>query len=213
MTARPHNITFDCADPYRLAGFWSEVTGYREDPDNGNAPEDSEGCWWAGRPAQPAVHPGARGQDRQEPRSSGPHADTAHPRPGGGPAARAGRRDGGRPPSARRYRLGGACRPGRQRVLCRAQRPRAHGRSGRHRLTTATPASSPGAASNHTWRTSERLLLLIRCCADNRGSDGGRGPQRRSCPLAARAGRLDGPVGRSFARVKLRQRPGRSCSE
>jgi catechol 2,3-dioxygenase-like lactoylglutathione lyase family enzyme len=43
MTARPHNITFDCADPYRLAGFWSEVTGYREDPDNGNAPEDPEG--------------------------------------------------------------------------------------------------------------------------------------------------------------------------
>jgi hypothetical protein len=42
MTARPRNITFDCADPYRLAGFWSEVTGYREDPENGNAPEDPE---------------------------------------------------------------------------------------------------------------------------------------------------------------------------
>jgi len=42
MTARPRNITFDCADPYRLAGFWSEVTGYSEDPDNGNAPEDPE---------------------------------------------------------------------------------------------------------------------------------------------------------------------------
>ena len=42
MTARPRNITFDCADPYRLARFWSEVTGYREDPENGNAPEDPE---------------------------------------------------------------------------------------------------------------------------------------------------------------------------
>jgi len=42
MTARPRNITFDCADPYRLAGFWSEVTGYGEDPENGNAPEDPE---------------------------------------------------------------------------------------------------------------------------------------------------------------------------
>jgi hypothetical protein len=42
MTARPRNITFDCADPYRLAGFWSQVTGYREDPDNGNAPADPE---------------------------------------------------------------------------------------------------------------------------------------------------------------------------
>jgi hypothetical protein len=42
MTARPRNITFDCTDPYRLAGFWSAVTGYREDPDNGNAPADPE---------------------------------------------------------------------------------------------------------------------------------------------------------------------------
>jgi hypothetical protein len=33
MTARPRNITFDCADPYRLAGFWSQVTGYGEDPE------------------------------------------------------------------------------------------------------------------------------------------------------------------------------------
>jgi Glyoxalase-like domain len=42
MTARPRNIAFDCADPYRLAGFWSQVTGYKEDPDNGNAPADPE---------------------------------------------------------------------------------------------------------------------------------------------------------------------------
>jgi Glyoxalase-like domain len=42
MTARPRNITFDCADPYRLAGFWSQVTGYGEDPDNSNEPDDPE---------------------------------------------------------------------------------------------------------------------------------------------------------------------------
>jgi hypothetical protein len=52
MTARPRNITFDCADPYRLAGFWSEVTGYREDPENGNAPKTPRRCWW-GRTASP----------------------------------------------------------------------------------------------------------------------------------------------------------------
>jgi len=42
MTARSRNITFDCADPYRLAGFWSQVTGYREDPDDRNEPTDPE---------------------------------------------------------------------------------------------------------------------------------------------------------------------------
>jgi Glyoxalase-like domain len=43
MTARPRNITFDCADPYRLAAFWSQVTGYQEDPEDGNHPGDPEG--------------------------------------------------------------------------------------------------------------------------------------------------------------------------
>jgi Glyoxalase-like domain len=43
MTAHPRNITFDCTDPYALATFWAEVTGYQEDPDNGNAPGDPEG--------------------------------------------------------------------------------------------------------------------------------------------------------------------------
>jgi Glyoxalase-like domain len=42
MTARIRNITFDCADPYALAGFWAEVTGFNEDPENGNAPDDPE---------------------------------------------------------------------------------------------------------------------------------------------------------------------------
>jgi len=39
---RIRNITFDCADPYALAGFWRQATGYREDPDNGNQPGDPE---------------------------------------------------------------------------------------------------------------------------------------------------------------------------
>jgi Glyoxalase-like domain len=43
MTARPRNITFDCADPYVLARFWGQVTGYQEDPENGNEPGDPEG--------------------------------------------------------------------------------------------------------------------------------------------------------------------------
>lgn len=42
MTARINHITFDCADPYALAGFWSQVTGYQPDPENGNEPGDPE---------------------------------------------------------------------------------------------------------------------------------------------------------------------------
>jgi Glyoxalase-like domain len=42
MTARVRNITFDCANPSALAGFWSQVTGYREDPEDPNLPEDQE---------------------------------------------------------------------------------------------------------------------------------------------------------------------------
>jgi hypothetical protein len=42
MTARPLTITFDCADPWLLVGFWSQVTGYQEDPDNPNQPGDPE---------------------------------------------------------------------------------------------------------------------------------------------------------------------------
>ena len=40
MTARPRHPTFDCADPYALATFWSRVTGYKEDPDTPTAPGD-----------------------------------------------------------------------------------------------------------------------------------------------------------------------------
>jgi len=43
MTLRIRTITFDCADPYLLVAFWSQVTGYREDPENPNFPDDPEG--------------------------------------------------------------------------------------------------------------------------------------------------------------------------
>jgi len=38
MAVHIKSITFDCADPYRLAQFWRQLTGFSEDPDNGNAP-------------------------------------------------------------------------------------------------------------------------------------------------------------------------------
>jgi catechol 2,3-dioxygenase-like lactoylglutathione lyase family enzyme len=54
MTARPHNITFDCADPWLLVTFWSQVTGYQEDPDNPNQPGDPE-QYLAGLDGQPGL--------------------------------------------------------------------------------------------------------------------------------------------------------------
>ena len=43
MTVQIRTITFDCTDPYAQVVFWSQVTGYTEDPTNPNAPEDPEG--------------------------------------------------------------------------------------------------------------------------------------------------------------------------
>ena len=37
------SITVDCVDPYRQATFWSEATGWREDPADPNNPGDPEG--------------------------------------------------------------------------------------------------------------------------------------------------------------------------
>jgi catechol 2,3-dioxygenase-like lactoylglutathione lyase family enzyme len=42
MSVRIRHITFDCADPYRLAGFWADLLGYREDPRDPNRPEAAE---------------------------------------------------------------------------------------------------------------------------------------------------------------------------
>jgi catechol 2,3-dioxygenase-like lactoylglutathione lyase family enzyme len=49
MTARIHQVTFDCPDPATLSAFWSEVTGWREDPDDPNLPEHTE--WGLRNPA------------------------------------------------------------------------------------------------------------------------------------------------------------------
>ena len=42
MALHIKSITFDCADPYRLAQFWRQLTGFSEAPDSGNAPGDPE---------------------------------------------------------------------------------------------------------------------------------------------------------------------------
>jgi uncharacterized protein (TIGR03086 family) len=42
VAVRIKSITFDCIDPYRLARFWSQLTGFIEDPHNSNAAEDPE---------------------------------------------------------------------------------------------------------------------------------------------------------------------------
>jgi hypothetical protein len=43
MTVRIRTITVDCHDPYLLAGFWSQVTGFADEPGNPNHPDDPEG--------------------------------------------------------------------------------------------------------------------------------------------------------------------------
>jgi catechol 2,3-dioxygenase-like lactoylglutathione lyase family enzyme len=43
MSIRIKAITFDCTDPYLLAKFWSRVTGFHEDPEDGNYPDDPAG--------------------------------------------------------------------------------------------------------------------------------------------------------------------------
>jgi catechol 2,3-dioxygenase-like lactoylglutathione lyase family enzyme len=42
MSVRIRHLTLDCADPYRLAGFWSRLLGYREDPAEPNQPDADE---------------------------------------------------------------------------------------------------------------------------------------------------------------------------
>jgi uncharacterized protein (TIGR03086 family) len=42
VAVRIKSVTFDCTDPYRLAQFWSQLTGFSEDPGNGNAPDNPE---------------------------------------------------------------------------------------------------------------------------------------------------------------------------
>jgi catechol 2,3-dioxygenase-like lactoylglutathione lyase family enzyme len=54
MGSSVHNITFDCADPERLAAWWAEALGYEEDPRYPNRPGDEE--WLLVDPRR--LHPG-----------------------------------------------------------------------------------------------------------------------------------------------------------
>ncbi|HET9167795.1 MAG TPA: VOC family protein [Actinospica sp.] len=42
MSLRIRHITLDCTDPYRLARFWADLLGYRENPRDPNRPEAGE---------------------------------------------------------------------------------------------------------------------------------------------------------------------------
>jgi predicted enzyme related to lactoylglutathione lyase len=42
MPVRIRTITFDATDPGRLAAFWEQVTGFREDPEDPNLPGHTE---------------------------------------------------------------------------------------------------------------------------------------------------------------------------
>ena len=42
MTARIKCVTVDSADPYRQSLFWAVVTGFGQDPENPNEPDDPE---------------------------------------------------------------------------------------------------------------------------------------------------------------------------
>jgi len=42
MTVKISHITFDAADPYAIAQFWSAATGFAEDPEGPNEPGDEE---------------------------------------------------------------------------------------------------------------------------------------------------------------------------
>ncbi|GAA1696627.1 VOC family protein [Fodinicola feengrottensis] len=51
MTARIKHVTFDAVDPAKLTAFWSQVSGWQEDPDDPNLPEHTE--WGLVSPSGP----------------------------------------------------------------------------------------------------------------------------------------------------------------
>ena len=65
MTALPRNITFDCADPYLLVGFWSQVTGYGRTPRTRTSPATPRATW-----PGPAASPGCCSSRCRRPRPS-----------------------------------------------------------------------------------------------------------------------------------------------
>ncbi|ROT32910.1 VOC family protein [Micromonospora sp. HM5-17] len=63
MTSSIHNVSFDCADPYALAGFWAEVLGRPRHP------EDQPGDPEAVLPAPDGVGPTVYFQRVPEPKT------------------------------------------------------------------------------------------------------------------------------------------------
>lgn len=51
MASTPHALTFDCHNSFELSLFWSQVTGYVEDPADPNLPEHPEN--FIGPPGSP----------------------------------------------------------------------------------------------------------------------------------------------------------------
>ncbi|GAA0807253.1 VOC family protein [Spirilliplanes yamanashiensis] len=54
MTVRLGHITINARDPYRLAQFWQQMTGYGPHPDGPNEPGEDE-AYLAGPPGAPAL--------------------------------------------------------------------------------------------------------------------------------------------------------------
>jgi Glyoxalase-like domain len=52
MASSIRHITVDCQNPYALARFWAAVTGYADNPDDRNFPDDAEAMLMA-----PEGHP------------------------------------------------------------------------------------------------------------------------------------------------------------
>ena len=122
MAVRIKSITFDCADPYRLAQFWLQLTGFSEDPDNGNAPDDPEAVLLSPDGSLALLFIAVPEPKHVKNRV---HLDlvplTGRRDEEVGQLLRIGARLVRRPAPARRRRMGGSLRSGGQRILHRAQ--------------------------------------------------------------------------------------------
>src|SRR5829696_7533922 len=97
------HVTVDCADPYELGRFWSSVTGWPlADDDDPGDPEALLQSPSPGVPGLLSLHPGARGEDGQDPAAHRLGADGAHAGRRGRPGPGAGRDPVRGPPPARR---------------------------------------------------------------------------------------------------------------
>ena len=122
MALHIKSITFGCADPYRLAQFWGQLTGFSEDPDNGNAADDPQALLLSPDGSLALLFIAV-----PEPKDvkNRVHLDlvplTSRRDEEVDQLLRIGARMVQRPAPARRRRMGGSLRSGGQRVLRRAQ--------------------------------------------------------------------------------------------